>query len=231
MADDGLEARLKDPKGRGEVKNGMLDFIDERFGDEPSRIQLVRCGFDPSLSGTTIADLLKAAGQPLTQSATADVVIDLQLKGGCSAIFHAYDEPDVERLMRAPFGMIGSDGSLTKLGDGAPHPRAFGTYPRVLGRYVRERKVLSLEDAIRKMTSFPAARLGFVDRGLLREGMAADVTIFNPATIVDQSLFTDPHHYSEGVRHVLVNGTPVIDQGAHTGARPGRVLKGPAAAR
>jgi N-acyl-D-amino-acid deacylase len=231
MADDGLEARLKDPKGRGEVKNGMLDFIDERFGDEPSRIQLVRCGFDPSLSGKTIADLLKAAGQPLTQSATADVVIDLQLKGGCSAIFHAYDEPDVERLMRAPFGMIGSDGSLTKLGDGAPHPRAFGTYPRVLGRYVRERMVLSLEDAIRKMTSFPAARLGFADRGLLREGMAADVTIFNPATIVDRSTFTDPHHYSEGVRHVLVNGTPVIDQGAHTGARPGRVLKGAAAAR
>lgn len=231
MADDGLNARLKDPKGRGEVKNGMLDFIDERFGDDPSRIQLVRCGFDPSLSGKTIADLLKAGGQPLTQSATADVVIDLQLKGGCSAIFHAYDEPDVERLMRAPAGMIGSDGSLTKLGDGAPHPRAFGTYPRVLGRYVRDRKVLSLEDAIRKMTSFPAARLGLADRGLLREGMVADVTAFDAATIVDRSTFTDPHHYSEGVRHVLVNGTLVIDQGVHTGARPGSVLKGPAAAR
>lgn len=231
LADDGLNARLADPKGRGEVKNGMLDFIDERFGDDPARIQLVRCGFDPSLSGKTIADLLKAAGQPLTQSATADVVIDLQLKGGCSAIFHAYDEPDVERLMRAPFGMIGSDGSLTKVGDGAPHPRAFGTYPRVLGRYVRERKVLALEEAIRKMTSFPAARLGLTDRGLLREGMAADVTIFDPATVIDRSTFTDPHHYSEGVRYVLVNGTVVIDNGAHTGARPGRVLRGPAAAR
>ncbi|MBK6308554.1 MAG: D-aminoacylase [Gemmatimonadetes bacterium] len=229
MADDGLNARLTDPKVRDEVKRGMLDFIDERFGDDPARIQLARCSFDPSLGGKTIADLLTAAGRPLTQSATADMVIDLQLKGGCSAIFHAYDEPDVERLMQSPFGMIGSDGSLTRLGDGAPHPRAFGTYPRVLGRYVRERHVLSLEDAVRKMTSFPAARLGLQDRGLVREGMAADITIFDAATIIDRSTFTSPHHYSEGVRYVLVNGALVIDRGTHTGARPGQVLKGPGA--
>ncbi len=187
LADDGLNARLANPKVRGEVKNGMLDFIEERFGDDPARIQLARCGFDPSLGGKTIADLLKAAGQPLTQSATADMVIELQLKGGCSAIFHAYDEPDVERLMRSPLAMIGSDGSLTKLGDGAPHPRAFGTFPRVLGRYVREKAVLGLEDAVRKMTSFPATRLGLADRGLLREGLAADVTVFDAATIVDRA--------------------------------------------
>jgi dihydroorotase/N-acyl-D-amino-acid deacylase len=225
LADDGLNERLTDPKMRGEVKSGMLDFIDERFGDDPSRIQLVRCGFDPALSGKTIADLLRGAGQPLTQAATADVVIDLQLKGGCSAIFHAYDEPDVERLMQSPFGMIGSDGSLTRIGDGAPHPRAFGTYPRVLGHYVRERRVLALEEAIRKMTSFPAARLGLQDRGLLRPSMAADVTVFDAASIIDRSTFTDPHHYSEGVRYVLVNGKLVVEKGAHTGARPGQVLK------
>jgi N-acyl-D-amino-acid deacylase len=225
LADDGLNERLNNPKTRGEVKNGMLDFIDERFGDDPSRIQLVRCGFDPTLSGKTIADILKRAGQPLTQSAAADAIIDLQLKGGCSAIFHAYDEPDVERLMQSPFGMIGSDGSLTKLGDGAPHPRAFGTYPRVLGRYVRERKILTLEDAIRKMTAFPAARLGLSDRGLLRPGMAADIAVFDPVTVTDRSTFTDPHHYSEGIRTVLVNGVLVLDKGAPTGARPGLVLR------
>ncbi|MDH4062893.1 MAG: D-aminoacylase [Acidobacteriota bacterium] len=228
LADDGLNARLTNPKSRGEVKNGMLDFIDERFGDEPARIQIVRCGFDPALSGKTIADLLKASGQPLTQSATADVIIDLQLKGGCSAIFHAYDEPDVERLMRSPFGMVGSDGSLTRLGDGAPHPRAFGTYPRVLGRYVRERRILPLEEAVRKMTSFPAARLGLSDRGLLRVGLAADMTVFDAATVIDRSTFADPHHYAEGVRYVLVNGRLAIDKGASTGARSGRVLRGPA---
>jgi dihydroorotase/N-acyl-D-amino-acid deacylase len=229
LADDKLNERLANAGTRKEIRTGMLAFIDERFGDDPSRIQLVRCRHDPALAGKTIADLLSAAGRPLTQVATADMVIELQLKGGCSAIFHAYDEPDVERFLQSPFGMIGSDGSLTKLGDGAPHPRAFGTYPRVLGHYVRERKVLSFEEAVRKMTSFPAARLGLQDRGLLRVGLAADITVFDPATIADRSTFTDPHHYPVGVRHVLVNGRLTVKDGAHLGIRAGRVLRGPGA--
>ncbi|MEP7117342.1 MAG: amidohydrolase family protein [Acidobacteriota bacterium] len=231
LADDKLNERLASAGQRREIKTGMLSFIDERFGDDPSRIQLVRCGHDPALSGQTIADLLTAAKQPLTQSATADMVIELQLKGGCSAIFHAYDEPDVERFLASPFGMIGSDGSLTRLGEGAPHPRAFGTYPRVLGRYVRERHVLTLEEAIRKMTSFPAARLGFTDRGVLKTGMIADVTVFDAATITDRATFTDPHHYSEGVKYVLVNGQITVANGLHTGVHAGRVLRGPGAGR
>lgn len=225
LADGKLNERLSSAGQRREIKTGMLAFIDERFGDDPSRIQLARCGHDPALAGKTIADLLTAAGQPLTQSAAADMVIELQLRGGCSAIFHAYDEPDVERLLKAPFGMIGSDGSLTRPGDGSPHPRAFGTYPRVLGRYVRERKLLTLEDAVRRMTSFPAARLGFQDRGLLRVGLAADVTVFDPATIADRATFADPHHFSVGVRHVLVNGRVTVRDGTHTGVRAGRVLR------
>lgn len=230
LADDRLNERLANPGQRREIKTGMLSFIDERFGDDPSRIQLVRCGHDPALAGKTIADLLGAARQPLTQSATADMVIELQLKGGCSAIFHAYDEPDVERFLKSPFGMIGSDGSLSRLGDGSPHPRAFGTYPRVLGRYVRERGVLSLEEAIRKMTSFPAARLGFTDRGVLKAGLMADLTVFDAAAIADQATFDDPHHYSVGVRYVVVNGQVTVAGGVHTGVRAGRVLRGPGAA-
>ncbi len=229
LADDKLTERLASAGQRKEIKTGMLAFIDERFGDDPARIQLARCGHDPALAGKTIADLLKAAGQPLTQSATADMVIELQLKGGCSAIFHSYDEPDVERLLQSPFGMVGSDGSLTKLGDGSPHPRAYGTYPRVLGRYVRERKVLALEEAVRKMTSFPAARLGLADRGVLRSGLAADLTVFDPATVSDRSTYADPHHFSVGVRYVLVNGRVTVSDGVHTGVRAGRVLRGPAA--
>ncbi len=226
LADDRLNERLASPGQRREIRTGMLSFIDERFGDDPSRIQLVRCGHDPSLAGKTIKDLLLSAGQPLTQGATADMVIELQLAGGCSAIFHAYDEPDVERFLRSPFGMIGSDGSLTTPGDGAPHPRAFGTYPRVLGRYVRERMVLTLEDAVRKMTSFPAARLGLADRGVLKVGTIADITVFDAATIADKATFADPHHYSEGVEYVLVNGQLTVAKGVHTGARAGRVLRG-----
>jgi len=226
LADGKLAERLAAPSMRREITSGMLDFIDERFGDDPSRIQLARCGHDPSLGGRTVADLLKAAGQPLTQAATAEMVIDLQLKGGCSAIFHAYDEPDVERLLQSPLGMIGSDGSLTRLGDGSPHPRAFGTYPRVLGRYVRDRRLLTLEEAVRKMTAFPAARLGLADRGLLRPGLMADIAVFDPAIIEDRSTFADPHHYAVGMRHVLVNGQVTVSQGAHTGVRAGRVLRG-----
>ena len=229
LADDKLNERLATAGTRKEIRTGMLAFIDERFGDDPARIQLVRCGHDPALAGKTIADLLKAAGQPLTKVATADLVIDLQLKGGCSAIFHAYDEPDVERFLQSPFGMVGSDGSLTRLGDGAPHPRAFGTFPRVLGHYVRDRKIVALEEAVRKMTSFPAARLGLQDRGLLKAGLAADVTIFDPATIADRATFTDPHHYSFGVRHVVINGQVTVKDGAHTGVKAGRVLRGPGA--
>ncbi|MGE0359620.1 MAG: amidohydrolase family protein [Vicinamibacterales bacterium] len=225
LADDKLNERLASAGTRREIRTGMLAFIDERFGDDPSRIQLVRCAHDPALAGKTIADLLKAAGQPLTQVATADMVIELQLKGGCSAIFHAYDEPDVERFLQSLFGMIGSDGSLTRLGDGAPHPRAFGTFPRVLGYYVRERKILTIEEAVRKMTSFPAARLGLQDRGLLRVGLAADVTVFDAATIADRSTFTDPHHHSIGVRHVVVNGRLTVKDGVHLGVRAGRVLR------
>ncbi|MCC6990477.1 MAG: D-aminoacylase [Acidobacteria bacterium] len=230
LADGKLHERLASPGQRREIKTGMLSFIDERFGDDPSRIQLVRCGHDPSLAGKTIADLLTAARQPLTQSATAEAVIELQLKGGCSAILHSYDEPDVERFMQSPYGMIGSDGSLTTPGDGSPHPRAFGTYPRVLGRYVRERGVLTLEDAIRKMTSFPAARLGLTGRGVLKAGLVADITVFDAETIADVATFSDPHHYSVGVRYVLVNGQVTVAMGAHTGVRAGRVVRGPAAA-
>jgi dihydroorotase/N-acyl-D-amino-acid deacylase len=228
LADDRLSEHLADPQQRTRVKEGMLAFIDERFGDDPSKVQLVSCDFDTSLAGKNLAELLRAAGRPLTQSEIAELVIELQERGGCRAIFHAYDEPDVERFLQSAYGMIGSDGSLTQPGDGSPHPRAYGSYPRVLGRYVRERGVISLEEAIRKMTAFPAARLGLQDRGLIREGMAADVVIFDPERIIDRATFTDPHQYSEGVEYVLVNGELVIERGRHTGARPGRVLYGPA---
>lgn len=226
LADGKLKERLANPSLRREIAAGMLDFIDERFGDEPSRIQLARCGHDPALSGKTVADLLRESGQPMTQAATAEMVIALQLQGGCSAIFHAYDEPDVERLLQSPLGMIGSDGSLTRLGDGSPHPRAYGTYPRVLGRYVRERRLITLEEAVRKMTSFPAARLGLSDRGLLRPGLVADITVFDPDAIADRATYASPHHYSVGVQYVLVNGQVTVSKGTHLGTRAGRVLRG-----
>ncbi len=155
-------------------------------------------------------------------------MIELQLSGGFSAIYHSMDEGDVIRILRHPWAMIETDGDPVAYGIGYPHPRSYGAFPRVLARFVRELGVLSLEEAIRKMTSLPAEQIGQNERGRIRDGMYADITVFDPETIQDRATFTDPHQYSVGVRHVLVNGVPVIRNGAFTGRRPGRVLRGPA---
>ena len=127
--------------------------------------------------------------------------------------------------------MIASDSDVAVFGRANPHPRAYGTFVRVLGRYVRELKVLTLEDAVRKMTSLPAQRLGLTDRGVLREGSKADLTVFDPNVVRDLATFDQPHQYAEGVALVVVNGEVVFENGAMTGKRPGRVLSGPALAR
>ena len=138
------------------------------------------------------------------------------------------DEPDVIRIMKHPFAMIETDGDPVGYGIGHPHPRSYGAFPRVLARYVRELNVLSLEEAIRRMTSLPMEQIGQNSRGKIAEGMYADVVIFDPNTIQDKATFTQPHQYATGVRHLIVNGVPVIRNGALSGAKPGRVLKGPA---
>jgi len=125
--------------------------------------------------------------------------------------------------------MVASDGGIIKFGDGMPHPRSYGTNARVLGHFVREKKVLRLEEAIRKMTSLPAQRFGFSDRGLIRPGMRADVVVFDETTVTDKSTFEKPHAYSTGIHYVFVNGNIVINHENHTGARPGQIILGPAA--
>jgi N-acyl-D-aspartate/D-glutamate deacylase len=127
--------------------------------------------------------------------------------------------------------MIASDGQVVAFGRASPHPRSYGTFARVLGRYVRELKVLALEDAIRKMSSYPAQRIGLTDRGILRVGMKADLSIFDPETVRDMSTFEQPHQYAQGVSGVIINGQLVFENGKMTGARPGRVLYGPGYAR
>ena len=131
--------------------------------------------------------------------------------------------------MQQPWCSVGSDGSAYaidgKLRRGNPHPRNFGTFPRVLGVYVREAKLLTLEDAIRKMTSLNAAKVGLRERGLLRIGHHADITLFDPETVIDKATYTDPFHYPVGIEYVIVNGKVVIDEGEHTGAKPGRALR------
>jgi N-acyl-D-amino-acid deacylase len=160
-----------------------------------------------------------------------DAAFDLVLaeRQRVGTIYYLMDEDNVRLNLRQPWMKFGTDagGIDPERATSLTHPRAYGTFTRILGRYVRDEGVITLEDAIRKMTSAVTTRLLIQDRGLLREGMFADIVVFDPATIADRATFEAPHQLSVGVRHVFVNGTPVLRDGVHTGATPGRALRGP----
>jgi N-acyl-D-aspartate/D-glutamate deacylase len=178
--------------------------------------------------GKRMNEVIQAMGKP-----GIDTLFDLLINnnGSVPTVYFHHSEEDMRYALKQPWASIGSDGTAVTtegpLARGNPHPRYFGTFPRVLGRYVRDEKVLTMEDAIRKMTSANAAKVRQLDRGLLRPGMAADVTVFNAATIIDNATYEKPHQYATGVEYVIVNGKVVLDKGQHTGAKPGRVRKGP----
>ena len=157
----------------------------------------------------------------------AELIIDLYRNGRANAAYHCLSEEDVIRIMRHPMVMHGSDAGITEFGRGAVHPRNYGNFPRILGQYVRELNVLTLEEAIRKMTSFPAAKIGALTRGRLTVGNAADIVIFDPDTITDRATWVKPHQYPDGIDYVMVNGEVVVDHGTETGKRPGRIQYGP----
>ena len=140
-------------------------------------------------------------------------------------VFHGMWEQDITTIMKYPFNMFTSDASIRAFGKGVPHPRGYGTNARVLGKYVREQKVLSLEEAVRRMTSLPATKFHLTGRGYLLEGMYADIVIFNPNTVSDLSTYTKPHAYSTGFSVVVVNGKVVLDNGKHLGTRSGRAIR------
>jgi dihydroorotase/N-acyl-D-amino-acid deacylase len=223
-----LLERMQASESRARIKTEVIRRIrEDRGGGDPKNVQFNHCEFDPSLNGKTLADVTASRGMPVNIENAAEVALDIQQKGGCSTIYHAISEADVERILKYTGTMIASDGDAPIFGAGSPHPRSYGTFPRVLARYVRERKTLTLEDAIRRMTSLPAARLKVTDRGLLRPGMRADIVTFDPDKIADRSEYAKPHQYAEGVRDVLVNGEFVLQESKMTGMRPGRVLHGP----
>lgn len=224
---DATLARLKDPAARAKIKAETVRILrDERGGGDPQNVQIARCEWDMSLSGKRLGDVTRERGLTVSLDTAADTAMWIVERGNCGGIFHAIDERDLQRILRHPAAMVGSDGDVQVFGRANPHPRSYGTFARVLGRYVRELGILSLEDAVRKMSSFPAQRLGLVDRGVLREGMKADVAIFDPATVRDLATFEQPHQYAQGVTHVIVNGQVVFEEGRMTAARPGRILHG-----
>jgi len=221
-------ARLRDPAVRARVGRELDAHGLTSFGRIASwdAVSLATSRTRSVDAGRTIADLARQAG-----TSPIDLICDLLAadEAATYVVVCSIDEDDIRTLLRSPAVLVGSDGRAVApdsvAGQGRPHPRFYGTFPRVLGRYARDLDLLSLPEAVGKMTGGPAAVLGLADRGLLREGYRADVTVFDPATVLDQATYEDPHRYPLGVSTVIVNGVVVVDQARHTGALPGMVLR------
>lgn len=229
--DGGLQqaiARIKDPTTRPKVKAAVAELIlNERGGGDPRNVVIVACAWNASLAGKNLAEITRDRGQQPTIENSAESVLWLIENGGCRGVYHAMGEEDLQRILAHPATMIASDGQVAQFGRDAIHPRSYGTFARVLAVYVREKGIITLEDAVRKMSSLPAARIGLADRGVLRPGMKADISVFDPARVRDVATFDKPHQYAEGFSYVIVNGQLVYESGTVTAARPGRVLYGP----
>jgi N-acyl-D-aspartate/D-glutamate deacylase len=238
-----LAERLKDPATRAKIRKEMDDphptwenrlisagtWHNVQIASVPARAGL-ESGYK-RYEGRRVDDAAKEAGKD-----PYDFVFDMLIANGgnVGCIWYIIDEDDLKLAMRQPWVSIGSDGSALAtsgpLRNGVPHPRNFGTFPRVLGKYVREEHVLTLEQAVHKMTALTASQMHIANRGLIKEGLAADLVIFDPDTIADRATFTDPFQYAVGVSTVIVNGRIVLDNGRHTGERPGVVIRGKGAA-
>jgi dihydroorotase/N-acyl-D-amino-acid deacylase len=200
-------------------------MINERGGNDPANVVLANCRWDPSLNGLDLGEVLTVRETEITMHNAAELIMDLEYAGGCSAVYHAMSIEDVDRIMLHPKTMIASDGGVIVPGVGVPHPRNYGAFARVLGHFSRERGLLPLSTAIYKMTRMPADRINLADRGRIEIGAYADISVFDAATIIDTATFADPHQYAEGVQHVFINGKPVLLNASMTGERPGRVLR------
>jgi len=234
--DGGMEklfARLADPKQREKMRKDIKDGIPgwENFagelGWENVMVSSIKGNKNKRYEGKTMDVIAKEMKENDVFDALWKLILAEEVTPGM--IIFSMDEGDIKRIMASPYQMVGTDASSVcnsgPFGLGKPHPRHFGTYPRVLGKYVREEGVMRLEEAIRKMTSFPAQRFGILDRGILRPGMYADITILDPVTVIDKATFEDPHQYPEGMPYVVVNGKVTVDNGKYRKVLAGKTLR------
>jgi N-acyl-D-amino-acid deacylase len=223
---DKARERLANPQMRDKIKREMIESIKQSGFKNWSYAVVAGFAPNPAFEGKSITEITKMARGKTGAIEEAEQIIDMYLAGSAGMIYHKMSEPDVERILAQPYTMIASDSGVIKMNNGVPHPRGYGNNARVLGVYVREKKLIGLEDAIRKMTSLPAATFKLWDRGLIRKGMAADLVIFDEKRVGDRATFATPHQYAEGFSYVFVNGKAVIENGAHTRVAAGRALYG-----
>ncbi len=222
-------ARLEDPSDFSRIKDVIIQrrLNSSRGIDKLAAICLASYAHEPGYQGKNLREILTELGKEPTVDNAAFLIIDIQKNGGAQGVFFQMDEADVESLMKLEYNMHASDGGIQIPGQGVPHPRNYGTFPRIFALYVKERGVLKLDEAVRKMTSLPAAAFRIQKRGRLEEGYFADVTIFDFQRFGDQATFSQPHQYSQGLEYVIVNGEIVVEHERLTGRLPGRVLYGP----
>jgi N-acyl-D-amino-acid deacylase len=230
---EGLLERLGDPKLRAKMKRDIEDGIEgwENFAGELGwdkvYVTSVKSEVNKTSEGKNLREIQGLRGDPDPFTSLYDLI--LEEEGAVGMVIFAMDEEDVRRIMAHYLQMVGTDsgsGSTTGvMRRGKPHPRGYGTYPRILGKYVRELGILRLEEALRKMTSMPAQKFGLHDRGLIKPGFNADITLFDPTTVIDRATYQDPHQYPEGIKYVFVNGRLTVDNGRYTGKLAGRTLR------
>jgi N-acyl-D-amino-acid deacylase len=218
--------RLQDAATRERVKRELIAKAAQDGFKDFSFAYVANHGANQSFNGKNIAEITKVVKQKTDVNSQAEQSIDLLLAGGAQMVLQKMSDQDVERIFKQPFTMVASDaGVIDAESASVPHPRGFGNNARVLGVYVREKRLVGLEEAIRKMSSLPAQTFKLWDRGLLRPGMAADIVIFDEKTVADRATFEQPKQYAAGIDYVIVNGLVVIEKGSHSGAKPGRVLR------
>jgi len=224
---DSTKKRINDPVMHKQIIKEMLEMQNKYKYKNYSYAYVANHSADTSFNGKNISEINKLKGRKSKMKEEAETILDMMLAGGAQMVYHSMNEDDVRYFIKYPFNMVGADGGVVVYGRGMPHPRAYGTNARVLAKYVRDEKLVSLEEMIRRMTSLAAQKFQLKDRGLLKEGMAADIVIFDLNEVTDKATFEQPHQYSAGFHYVLVNGQLEIENGKHTGVKNGTTLKGP----
>jgi N-acyl-D-amino-acid deacylase len=223
---DEARKRLDDPTTRKTIIAEMKDDLKKKNFKDYSFAYVASYQPNTEFNGMNIAEITKKVSGKKKLDAQIEQIFAMYLAGGAGMVYHVMDEEDVKRIMREPFTMIASDSGVRRFEEGVPHPRGYGNNARVLGRYVRDLGIVTLEDAIRKMTSLPAQTFNLRDRGQIREGMAADIVIFDEKSVADLATYEKPHQYAKGFSYVLVNGEIALDENGMTGNRPGQPIYG-----